>query len=55
MRCECCNVILTNQEATRKFESGVYVDMCGTCLSTIDEEVNYSEGNDFDNEDEHEE
>lgn len=46
MRCQCCNVILTTQEATRKFEeSGDYVDMCNKCLSTIDDSVNYTDGN----------
>lgn len=46
MRCQACNVILTTQEATRKFkESGDFVDLCNKCLSTIDEDVNYSDGN----------
>jgi hypothetical protein len=46
MRCSACNVILTTQESTRKFKvSGDYVDMCNKCLHTIDEDVQYSEGN----------
>ena len=46
MRCECCNVLLTTQESTRKFKtSGEYVDMCNKCLHTIDDEVSYTEGN----------
>jgi len=46
MRCNCCNVVLTPQESTRKFTvSGDYVDMCNKCLRTIDDDVQYSEGN----------
>lgn len=54
MRCECCNKILTPQEATRKFKlSGTYTDTCSTCLATMDvatidsdneyEELDYSD------------
>lgn len=39
MRCNCCNRALSNQEATSKFSSGVYTDMCNKCLSTIAEDV----------------
>jgi len=46
MRCHACNVILTTQEATRKFEeSGEFVDLCNKCLSTIDGDVTYTDGN----------
>lgn len=46
MRCDCCGVILTTQESTRKFKgSGEYVDMCNKCLSTIDDQVEYTDGN----------
>ena len=46
MRCDCCGVILTTQEATRKFKgSGTYVDMCNKCLDTIDDQVDYTDGN----------
>jgi len=46
MKCYCCDVILTPQESTRKFkESGEYVDMCNKCLITIDEDVEYEDGN----------
>jgi len=49
MRCECCNVILTPQEATRKFKgSGTYVDMCNKCLTTIDDDVDTVEGEGYD-------
>ena len=38
MRCYCCNNILKPSEATRRFkESGVYTEMCNTCLGTITE------------------
>ena len=44
MRCNCCNVILTTQESTRKFtNSGTYVDMCNKCFNTIADDVNYTE------------
>lgn len=46
MRCECCDVILSGQEATRKFKtSGEYTNMCTKCLSTIDDQVEYTAGN----------
>lgn len=46
MRCFCCNRVLNTQEATRRFKvSGTFVDMCNTCLSTIDDEVEVSDGN----------
>ena len=51
MRCDCCNVILTPQESTRKFASGAYVDMCNTCLATISEDVVVKESRNFDKED----
>jgi hypothetical protein len=39
-------VILNTTEATRKFKgSGTFVDLCNKCLNTIDEDVQYSEGN----------
>ena len=45
MRCECCNKILTSQEATRKFkESGTFVDMCNECLDTISDDVEVTDG-----------
>lgn len=46
MRCQACNVVLTTQEATRRFEeSGEFVDLCNKCLSTIDGDVSYTDGN----------
>lgn len=36
MRCDCCNNILSDREATRKFkESGEYTNTCTNCLSYI--------------------
>ncbi len=32
MRCQCCNARLTNREATRKFPSGEFCDMCDEFL-----------------------
>ena len=45
MRCYCCNKQLSDREATRRFtESEEFVDMCDTCLGTIEDEVDVSEG-----------
>ena len=47
MRCAACNVILNNQEATRKFaNSGQFVDLCNKCFNTIADDVQYTE-NDY--------
>ena len=40
MKCYCCDKILSTQESVRRFkETGAFVDMCNTCLSTIDDEI----------------
>lgn len=44
MRCVACNRALSSQEATRKFSSGDFVDLCNSCLSTIKTEVDTIEG-----------
>lgn len=45
MRCYCCNKVLSSQEATRRFkESGEFADMCNDCLSTIDDDVEVTDG-----------
>jgi len=31
MRCQSCNVILSDFEATRKYLDNTYVDMCNKC------------------------
>ena len=37
MRCDCCNVILSPKECTRKFkESGEFTNTCTRCLDDID-------------------
>ncbi len=37
MRCSCCDRILNDFEATRKFkESGEYADVCNKCASTME-------------------
>lgn len=37
MRCFCCDKILTNTEACRRFKkSKQFTDMCTKCLDTID-------------------
>ena len=37
MRCDCCNVILSPKECTRKFkESGEFTNTCTRCLNEID-------------------
>lgn len=43
MRCQACNRLLTNSEATRKFASGVFTDLCNKCLGTIEEDVSLQE------------
>lgn len=52
MRCYCCNKILTPQEATSKFASGDYTEMCNPCLSTIVDEVEIIEGSAEESDDE---
>lgn len=45
MRCYSCNCILTPRESVRRFsESQDFVDLCNTCLSTIDEDVDTVDG-----------
>lgn len=40
MKCQCCDKILSTQEATRRFkESNTFVDMCNKCLATIDDTI----------------
>ncbi len=56
MRCTCCNRILDTQESTRKFAgSGTYVDMCNTCLATIEDDVETIDGEHYEDEKEDEE
>jgi hypothetical protein len=41
MRCLACDCALTDFEATRKTESGFYIDLCNKCFySGVDEVIN---------------
>jgi hypothetical protein len=40
MRCECCDRILSDLEATSKFKgSGTYTNMCTTCIRSLPDDV----------------
>jgi len=40
MRCDCCNKLLTDSEATAKFaESKTYVSMCTKCRQFIPKDI----------------
>lgn len=40
MRCLACDCVLSDREATRRFEeSGEFVDLCDDCFETIAEDV----------------
>ena len=36
MRCLSCNRALNDFESTRKYESGEFIDMCGSCFNQSD-------------------
>ena len=36
MRCLSCNDILSDREATRKYPSGEFIDLCDFCIKEID-------------------
>lgn len=49
MRCECCNNILTDREATSRFKgSGMFTDMCTQCQNTLPDDVPVITRSDFD-------
>lgn len=49
MRCLSCDVGLSDQESTRKFLSGEYVDLCNKCFESIKNDVQvFSQSNDDD-------
>ena len=52
MRCECCNKILSDFEATRKIKSDsksvVYADMCNKCASTVEDSIGFIGRSDLD-------
>jgi len=35
MKCLCCDKILNDFEATRRYPSGGFVDMCNSCYRTV--------------------
>jgi hypothetical protein len=41
MKCLACDVVLSDFEATRKYqESGKYVDLCNHCYKTVAQDIN---------------
>lgn len=45
MRCVACNVILTDGEATDKYENGEFIDLCLNCQCNMEEDEEYPEDN----------
>lgn len=39
MRCLACNKLLSDYEATRKYENGDFIDLCNHCFATIADSV----------------
>jgi hypothetical protein len=39
MHCDCCDRLLSDSEATARFESGAYVSMCRKCSDFLPKEV----------------
>jgi len=39
MRCVCCDTELTDYEATRKYEVGIFLDTCNDCCQEFDSEI----------------
>lgn len=40
MKCRACDVILTDFEATRKYETGEFIDLCDYCFySGVEEDI----------------
>lgn len=49
MRCNCCDRLLNDFEATRKSRSThEYLDTCNKCMSLINDDVRVDERDDFD-------
>lgn len=48
MRCLSCNVVLNDKEATRKYTSGEFLDLCNNCFKDVEESIPIIEGNDGD-------
>lgn len=48
MRCLSCDVVLSDFEATRKYEDTQhYVELCNKCFSTISDEISVTERSDL--------
>ena len=43
MKCLSCDRILSDFEATRKYPSNEYIDLCNSCFKTIKQDIEYSE------------
>jgi len=42
MRCNCCDKILNDFEATRRFkESNTYADMCNECVKELPDDIEF--------------
>ena len=50
MKCLACDVILTDREATKKFPSGNFVDLCDDCSKYLPEDVVLFENLELDDE-----
>jgi hypothetical protein len=55
MHCDCCDRLLTDSEATAKFESGAYVNMCTKCSSFLPKELRILTRSDLEEEEDDEE
>lgn len=48
MKCLACDVILTDFEATRRYENGTFIDLCNHCFfAGVDEQIFASEREDL--------
>jgi hypothetical protein len=54
MHCDCCDRLLSDSEATAKFESGAYVNMCTKCVGFLPKEVKILTRSDLENEEDDE-
>jgi len=49
MRCNCCNKLLSDFEATRRFkETKEFVDMCNECVDTLPKDIRFINRTDLD-------
>ena len=47
MKCLSCDQILNDFEATRKYNSGEYLDLCNSCYYTISNQITVQEREDL--------